>query len=181
MMENLGVFISKTLFLGLVSLGEVRQGISCNISFSLMIIDLEVVSREFLSTADLTRAQTFYIHELTEVIMVSKDKDLVLAAFQVVAPSLKSFNDSQELLIVGFVPSLSRDHLLREKIYWMLLANFEFKRIWIFVGHLIGKMLIRDHLTKDFTNSVSQNISLNPNMTLWIKMPQNQNLNKSLL
>ncbi len=82
-----------------------------------MIIDLEVVSRELLGPADLTRAQAFRIHKSTEVIMVSKDKDLVFVAFQVVALSLKGFNNSQELLIVGFVPSLSRDHLLREKGY----------------------------------------------------------------
>ncbi len=56
--------------------------------------------------------------------MVSKDKDLEFAAFQVVAPSLKGFNNSQELLIVGFVPSLSKDYLLREKGYWVPLANF---------------------------------------------------------
>ncbi len=44
--------------------------------------------------------------------MVSKDKDLIFAALQVVAPSLKGFNNSLELLIVGFISSLSRDHLL---------------------------------------------------------------------
>ncbi len=73
------------------------------------------------------RAQAFGIDELTEVIMVSKDKDLVFAAFQVVAPSLKGFNNSQELVIVGFVPSLSGDHLLRKKGYWVSLANFELR------------------------------------------------------
>ncbi len=54
-----------------------------------------MVSRELLGPADLTKAQAFRIDELTEVIMVSKDEDLVFAAFQVVAPSLKSFNNSQ--------------------------------------------------------------------------------------
>ncbi len=79
--------------------------------------------------------------------MVSKDKDLVFLAFQVVVLSLKGFNDSQELLIVSLVPSLSGDHLLREKGYWVPLANFGFRRIWIFVGHVTRKMLIRGHLT----------------------------------
>ncbi len=116
-MENLGVFISESFFLGLASLGEARQDISRSISFSLTIIDSEVVSRELLGPADLTRAQAFRIHESTEVIMVSKDKGLICASLQVVTPSLKGFNDSQELLIVGFVPSLSGDHLLREKGY----------------------------------------------------------------
>ncbi len=82
-MENLGVFISESLFLGLASLREARQGISCSISLSLTIIDSEVVSKELLGLADLTRAQAFRIHESTEVIMVSKDEDLIFAALQV--------------------------------------------------------------------------------------------------
>ncbi len=116
-MKNLSILISERFFLSLASLREARQSISRSISFSLMIIDSEVVSRDFLSPADLTRAQVFCIHESTEVIMVSKDENLVFAAFQVVAPSLKGFNDSQELLIVSFVLSLSGDHLSREKSY----------------------------------------------------------------
>ncbi len=117
-MENLGVFISESLFFGLAFLGEARQGISRSICLSLTIIDLKVVSRELLGLAYLTKAQAFRIHVSTEVIMVSKDKNLIFAALQVVAPSLKGFNDSQELLIVGFVLSLSGDHLSREKGYW---------------------------------------------------------------
>ncbi len=74
--------------------------------------------------------------------MVSKDEEFVFAAFQVVAPSLKSFNNSQKLLIIGFVLSLSGDHLSREKSYWMSLANFRCRRIWIFVGHITRRMLI---------------------------------------
>ncbi len=79
--------------------------------------------------------------------MVSKDKDLVFAAFQVVAPSLKIFNNSQKLLIMGFLPSLNGDHLSREKGYLVPLANFGFRRIWIFVSHVTGRILIRGHLT----------------------------------
>ncbi len=122
-----------------------------------MMIDLEVISRELLGPADLTKAQAFCIHESTEVIMVSKGKDFIFAAFQVVALSLKSFNDSQEFLIVGFLPSFNGDYLLRKKDYWVLLANFGLRkiRIWIFVSHMTGKILIRGHLTKDPTNSIS--------------------------
>ncbi len=146
-MKNLNIFILERFFLGLASLGEARQNISCSSSFSLSIIDLEELSRELLGLADLTRAQSFCIHESTEVIMVSKNKDLVFTALQVVVPSLKGFNNSQEFLIVSLVSSLSRDHLLREKGYWVPLANFRFKRIWIFVAHVTERMLIRGHLT----------------------------------
>ncbi len=80
-MKNLSILISGRFFLGLASLGEARQSISRRISFSLMIIDSEVVLRELLSLADLTRAQAFRIHKSTEVIMVSKDEHLVFATF----------------------------------------------------------------------------------------------------
>ncbi len=80
-MNNLGILIFESLFFGLAFLREVRQGISRNISLSLAIIDSEVVSREFLGLADLTRAQTLYNHELVEVIIVNKDKNLVSVIF----------------------------------------------------------------------------------------------------
>ncbi len=80
-MKNLYILISKNFFLGLAFLWEVRQSVNRNISFSLMIIDLEGVLRELLGLVDLTRAQILCIYELAEVIMVSKDKDLIFAAF----------------------------------------------------------------------------------------------------
>ncbi len=123
-MNNLSILISEHFFLGLSFLGEGRQSISRSISFFLTIINSEVILKELLGPADLMRAQVFCIHELTEVIMVSKDEDLVFTAFQVVAPSFKGFNNSQELLIISLVLSLSKDHLLREKGYWVPLANF---------------------------------------------------------
>ena len=83
-----------------------------------------MVSRELLGPSDLSRVKAFCIHESTEVVVVRKDKDLVFAAFQIVAPSLKGFNDSQELLIVGLVAGLSRDHFLIEESDWMPLTNF---------------------------------------------------------
>ncbi len=90
-----------------------------------------MVLRELLGVADLTRAQAFRIYELTEVIMVSKDENLIFAAFQVVAPSLKDFNNSQEFSIVGFISNLGRYYFLRKKGYWMSLTNFGLRRNWI--------------------------------------------------
>ena len=81
MMKYLGIFISESFFLGFASLEEARQGISRRICLSLMIIDSKVVSRELLGPTDLTRAQALCIHELTEVIMVNKNKDLVFTTF----------------------------------------------------------------------------------------------------
>ncbi len=128
-MENLGVLIFENLFLGLASLGETRQGISHSISLFLTIIDSEVVSKELLGPANLTKTQAFCIYKSTEIIIVSKDKDLVFAAFQVGTPSLKGFNDSQELLIMSFLLNLNGDHLLKEKSYQVPLANFRLRKI----------------------------------------------------
>ncbi len=81
---------------------------------------------------------------------------------------------------MSHVSSLYGDHFSREKDYWVPLANFGLRRIWIFVGHVTGKRFIQSHQTKDPTNSISRSISFNPNMTLWIKMPINRSLSKSL-
>lgn len=56
--------------------------------------------------------------------MLSKDKDLIFLAFQAKAPILVSLNKSYELLIICFVPCLYGDDCLRQKGYWVLLANF---------------------------------------------------------
>ena len=58
-----------------------------------MIVNMEMVLRELLSPADLFGAQALYIYEMTEVIVVRKDEDLMLAAFQIVALSLECFNN----------------------------------------------------------------------------------------
>ena len=63
-------------------------------SFFLIRIYSTVVLKEFLNLVDLAKAQVFCIHKLTEVIMVSKDKNVIFAAFQIMAPSLKDFNNS---------------------------------------------------------------------------------------
>lgn len=74
----------------------------------------------------------------------SKDKDLVFAALQVVISSLKNFNNSQELLIIGFVPSFYRDHLFGKKGHQIPLLKLADKltKIWMFVDYVIGRILI---------------------------------------
>ena len=130
-MNNLSILISECFFLSLVSLREARQRISHSISFFLTIIDLKMVLREFLGLADLTRAQVFYIYKLTKIIIISKNEHLIFVAFQLIALSLKDFNNSQQLLIISLVLSLNRDHFLKKKSYWILLTNFGFRRNWI--------------------------------------------------
>lgn len=92
-MMNLGILFSESFFLGLASLGKVKQGTSSRISLFLTIINLEMISREFLCAADLTKTRTFCIYKLVEVIMISKNEDLVFVGLQVVVLSLESLNN----------------------------------------------------------------------------------------
>ena len=52
-----------------------------------------MITRELLGPTDPSGAQALRIHESTEVIVVREDEDLMLAAFQVVAPSLECLNN----------------------------------------------------------------------------------------
>ena len=79
-MQDFDVLCSEGVFFLSVPLGISRQGISSSVSFALMIIDSEVVTREFLGSADLPGAQTLRIHKLSEVVMVGKHKDFMSRA-----------------------------------------------------------------------------------------------------
>ncbi len=94
-MKNLGGLSSKGLFFGLASVSEARQDISGSSGFSLAIADLNVVPGEFLGPSDRPGTQALCIHELTEIVMVGEDKDLVFAALQMVAPNLDGLNNGQ--------------------------------------------------------------------------------------
>ncbi len=85
--------------------------------------------------------------------MVCKHENFMLAALPVVSSSLESFNDGQQLAVVGLIPSLCRNHLSGEKGYRMPSAR-----------------IIRDQLTENSTNSIVRSIRLNSDMTLLIKM-----------
>ncbi len=85
--------------------------------------------------------------------MVCKHENFMLAALQIVPLGLESFNDGQQLAVVGLVPGLCRNHLSGEKGHRMLSAQ-----------------IIRSQLTEDSTNSIARSIRLNSNMTLRIKM-----------
>lgn len=83
-----------------------------------------MILKGFLSLANLLKAQVFSIHELLEVVVISEDKDLIFAAFQVVAASFKNLNNGQKLLIISFILYFYKDYLLRQKnpeYYWPIL------------------------------------------------------------
>ena len=76
-----------------------------------------MVLKELLGPADLSGAQTLCIHETTEVIVVCKDENLMLTAFQIVTPRLEDFDNSQKLTIVGLVSSFRRNYFSRKEGY----------------------------------------------------------------
>ena len=106
----------------LAFLGKLRQSICSRICLTLAIVDLEMVSRELLGAADLSGAQALRIHETTDVIMVRKDENLMLATFQIVTPRFEGLHNSQTLTVVGLILSLCRNHFSRKEGYWVPLA-----------------------------------------------------------
>ena len=144
-------------------LGVSKQGISIFISFALSIINLEVVSWQLLSPPDLSGAQAFYIHKALEVVVVYEHENFILATFQIVSPSLECFNHCQQLSIVGLISSLCRNHLSGKKSY-----------------RILSVQIIWGQLTENPTNNIAQNIRLNLDMTLRIKMIEYWGFNKCL-
>ena len=80
-MQDFDVLCSEGVFFLSIPLGVSRQGISSSVSFALIIIDLEVVTREFLGPADLSGAQTLHLHEPAEVVVVGEYEHLMLRPF----------------------------------------------------------------------------------------------------
>ena len=80
-MQDFDVLGAEGFFLLCTSLRVSRQGISSSVSLALTIVDLEVVARELLGPADLSKAQTLRLHEPTKVIVVGEYKHLMLRPF----------------------------------------------------------------------------------------------------
>lgn len=76
-----------------------------------------MVLKELLSSANLAKTQTLCIHKIIEILIISKNQDLVFAAFQVVAPCLEGFNNNKDLTIMRFIPNFNRYYLSKEKGY----------------------------------------------------------------
>ena len=82
-----------------------------------------MIPRELLGPSDLTKAPILCIYKLTEVIMIIKHWNFVLAASQIVFPGFKSLNNCWKLTIVDLVASLSRNHFSKKIGYWILLSQ----------------------------------------------------------
>lgn len=76
----------------------------------MIIINIEVVLREFSKQINLTKTLAFHIYELKKVIIFNEYKDLILTSFQVL--NLKKLNNIKEPLIITFITNLYKNHLL---------------------------------------------------------------------
>lgn len=78
-MKNFSVFISKHFLLVLTSLRGAKEGVCSRICLSFAIINAEVLSRELLDSTNFSKVETLNIYKLSEVIVISKDKNLIFA------------------------------------------------------------------------------------------------------
>ena len=80
-MQDLDIFDAKSVFFFSTPLKVLWQGIGSSVCLALIVIDLEMVARKFLSLADLLKTQTLCVYELTKIVVVCKTEDLVFVIF----------------------------------------------------------------------------------------------------
>ena len=78
--QNLDVLCLEGVFFLSTSLRVSRQGIGSSVSLALTIINSKVLTREFLSPADLPGAQTLRVHESSKVDIVGKHENFMSRA-----------------------------------------------------------------------------------------------------
>ena len=82
-----------------------------------------MVAKKLLSPVDLARTQAFCIHELSKIIVVSENKDLVFTTFSIMPPCFEGLNNGQKLTVVSFVSSFGRNYFLQEVGHQILSAQ----------------------------------------------------------
>lgn len=73
----MGIFVS-------VCFKKVRKSVCRFTSFFLIITNLNVVIKELLDPMNLTKTQNFFIYKFAKIIIIYKNKNLVVAVFEVV-------------------------------------------------------------------------------------------------
>ena len=53
-----------------------------------------MILKKLLNLINLSKAQIFYIYEITKVIIIYKNENLVFLAIQVIKPNFKYFNNN---------------------------------------------------------------------------------------
>ena len=71
-----------------------------------------MIAEKLLRLLDLVKTQVFYVQKVAKVIVIGKLKHFLLAAFYIVLPYYKNFNNSQKLTIMSFILSLCQNLFL---------------------------------------------------------------------
>ncbi len=79
-MEDLRIFSFESLFFFGASLKKSEQGMSSSICVSMSLTNPKVIPRKFLGQLDLLQNQASGTYELTEVIVVCENDNLIFAA-----------------------------------------------------------------------------------------------------
>ena len=121
-----------------------------------------MIAAEFLGPPDLARTQTLCIHEMTKVVMISKNENLVFAIFLIMPACFKGLNNGQKLTIVNFVSSFGRNDFMQE------------------VGHRMLSARDISQQTQHSTNSMPRGISFNQDVLFRIEMLKDWRFSKGL-
>lgn len=113
--QDLNIFSFQNGFFLAIPLKVSRKDSSNFISLALLIINLEIISRKFVSQIYLFRVQIFCIYEMVQVVIVHKNENSIFIIFQIMALGLKNFNSCQKFVIMGLILSFYRNHLSKNK------------------------------------------------------------------
>ena len=80
-MRDLAIFSSKLIFFILVLLQKPWQNICSLIYFVIAVVDSKIVLGELLDSMDLSKAQDFYIHKATKLVVICEEDFFVFTAF----------------------------------------------------------------------------------------------------
>lgn len=128
---------------------------------ALLIVNLKVVIKKFLSSADLPTTKALNVYKFQKIIMVSQNKNFMTAAFDRMTLILEGLDNSRQFYIVVFIILFKQNSLLRIKSHRMPVLFFVF-------------------LKKCPTNDIAQIISFHPYVLLYIKISKNKSNQKRL-
>ena len=80
-MKDLSVISLKVGFFFIILLKITRLGVCSSVCFFLTIINPKMIPAKLLGPPDLPITQALHIYETTNVVIMSKNKDLVFATF----------------------------------------------------------------------------------------------------
>lgn len=98
-----------------------RHNAHSSIILILIVINLKIVIKKFLSPPDLSKTKAFYNYKLTKVVIVSKYEHFILRTLQIVVPDLEYFDNGQKFTAMSFISSFFRNYHFQKIGYQVLL------------------------------------------------------------